>query len=110
LFGGFMSDDHPFGGSIDALIAGGEITYQGDDGQRSLQVSSSRYIEISDSGLDVFRRMPNGNGYFVTGYASRQYRHGIDRCRFGERSGGLAQRGQPGGRSAVYRHRRGHHL
>ena len=70
LFGGYMSDTIPFGGSIDALVAGGEITYQGDDGQRQLQVSSSRYIEISDSGLDVFRRVPNGNGYFVTGYVS----------------------------------------
>ena len=63
-----MSETIPFGGSIDALIAGGEIDYQGDEGQRSLQVSSSRYIEISDSGVDVFRRIPSGNGYFVTNY------------------------------------------
>ena len=70
VFGGFMSDTIPFGGSIDALIAGGEIVYQGDEGQRELQVSSSRFIAISDSGLDVFRRIPNGNGYFATDYAA----------------------------------------
>jgi flagellar hook-associated protein 3 FlgL len=68
VFGGFMSETIPFGGSIDALMAGGEIDYQGDEGQRTLQVSSSRYIEISDSGIDVFRRIPSGNGYFVTNY------------------------------------------
>lgn len=70
VFGGFKSDTTPFGGSIDAVLAGGEISYQGDEGQRNIQVSGSRYIPISDSGLDVFRRIPNGNGYFVTDYAA----------------------------------------
>jgi flagellar hook-associated protein 3 FlgL len=70
MFGGYMSNTVPFGGSIDSLIAGGEIVYQGDEGQRRLQVSSGRQIAISDSGLDIFRRIPNGNGYFTTGYAA----------------------------------------
>jgi flagellar hook-associated protein 3 FlgL len=68
LFGGYMSDTIPFAGSIDALAAGGEIDYKGDQGQRLLQVSSSRYIEVSDSGIDVFRRIPSGNGWFATDY------------------------------------------
>lgn len=69
VFGGYMSNTTPFGGSIDSLIAGGEIVYQGDEGQRTLQVSNNRQIAISDSGIEVFRRIPNGNGYFTTGYA-----------------------------------------
>ena len=70
VFGGFKSGTTPFGGSVDAVIAGSEIDYQGDEGRREIQVSGSRYIPISDSGLDVFRHIPNGNGYFVTNYAA----------------------------------------
>ncbi|MDP2822952.1 MAG: flagellar hook-associated protein FlgL [Sulfuritalea sp.] len=70
IFSGFMSATIPFGGSVDNILGGGEIVYQGDEGQRKLQVSPSRSIEVSDSGLDVFRRIRNGNGYFVTDYAA----------------------------------------
>lgn len=69
-FSGYMGSTTPFGGSVDNLIAGGEIVYQGDDGQRTLQVSPSRFIEVSDSGNDVFKRIRSGNGTFVTDYAS----------------------------------------
>lgn len=69
-FAGYMGATTPFGGSVDNLIAGNEIVYQGDDGQRKLQVSPSRFIEISDSGNDVFKRIRSGNGTFVTDYAS----------------------------------------
>lgn len=69
LFAGFMSATTPFGGSVDNIIAGGEIVYQGDDGQRSLQVSTSRIIEVSESGRDLFQRIGSGNGYFATDYA-----------------------------------------
>lgn len=71
VFGGYMSDTQPFTGSLDQLVgAGGDITYSGDDGQRTLQVSSTRYIETSDSGKDVFLRVANGNGYFATDYVA----------------------------------------
>lgn len=70
VFGGFKSGTTPFGGSVEAVIAGSEIDYQGDEGRREIQVSGSRYIPISDSGLEVFRHIPNGNGYFVTDYAA----------------------------------------
>lgn len=69
-FSGYMGATTPFGGSVDNLLAGNEIVYQGDDGQRKIQVSPSRFIEASDSGNDVFKRIRSGNGYFVTGYAS----------------------------------------
>ena len=68
LFSGFMGATTPFGGSVDNILAGNEIVYQGDDGQRKLQISPSRSIETSDSGNDVFKRISNGNGYFATDY------------------------------------------
>ena len=69
IFSGYMGATTPFGGSVDNILAGNEIVYQGDDGQRKLQVSPNRFIEVSDSGNDVFKRIRNGNGYFATGYA-----------------------------------------
>lgn len=71
IFSGYMGSTKPFGGNVDGLLAApaNEISYLGDDGQRRLQVSATRYLEISDSGNDVFRRIRNGNGYFQTDYA-----------------------------------------
>ncbi|HLA35661.1 MAG TPA: flagellar hook-associated protein FlgL [Rhodocyclaceae bacterium] len=69
IFSGYMGSTKPFGGTVDDTLAGNEIVYQGDDGQRRLQVSPTRYMEISDSGNDVFKRIRNGNGYFSTDYA-----------------------------------------
>jgi flagellar hook-associated protein 3 FlgL len=68
IFSGFMGATKPFGGSVDDILNGNEVQYFGDDGQRRLQVSPSRYLEVSDSGNDVFKRIRNGNGYFVTDY------------------------------------------
>lgn len=68
LFAGYSGNTIPFGGAVDYLNAGHEITYQGDSGQRTLQISASRMLPVSDSGSDVFMRIANGNGYFVTGY------------------------------------------
>ncbi len=77
MFGGFKSDTVPFGGTIESLGGGGDVSYSGDEGQRRLQVSNNRYIEISDSGIDVFRRIPTGNGYFVTDYAASNAGTGV---------------------------------
>jgi len=79
LFSGFMGSTKPFGGAVDQLnlAAANEVTYQGDDGQRRLQVSASRQLEISDSGNDVFKRIPNGNGYFSTGYTAANTGTGV---------------------------------
>ena len=72
LFAGYMGSTKPFGASIDAMIQNPalEATYQGDDGQRRLQVSATRFLEIGDSGNDVFMRIRNGNGHFATDYAA----------------------------------------
>lgn len=72
LFSGFMGSTKPFGASIDAMIQNPalEVSYQGDDGQRRLQMSPTRFLEIGDSGNDVFNRIKSGNGYFATDYAT----------------------------------------
>jgi flagellar hook-associated protein 3 FlgL len=72
LFSGYQGATKPFGGNVDALVAGTatEVSYQGDDGQRTLQVSPSRHLAVSDPGNDVFMRIKNGNGYFTTTYAA----------------------------------------
>lgn len=79
LFSGYMGSTKPFGGTVDQINAapGNEIIYDGDDGQRTLQVSATRMLEVSDSGNDVFRRIQNGNGYFTTNYASANAGTGI---------------------------------
>lgn len=61
LFAGYQSQSQPFSAG-----AGG-VQYNGDDGQRLIQVDSSRQMAVSVSGADVFTRIPAGNGYFVTG-------------------------------------------
>jgi len=70
LFSGYQGATRPFSGSVDAMIQNPaqDVTYLGDDGQRRLQVSASRFMEVSDSGNDVFRRIRNGNGTFTTDY------------------------------------------
>ncbi|HEU0188213.1 MAG TPA: flagellar hook-associated protein FlgL [Gallionellaceae bacterium] len=60
LFSGYQGKTVPFVGTA----AG--VQYQGDDGQRMVQVSGSRQLAASDSGADVFMRIKNGNGTFVT--------------------------------------------
>lgn len=70
LFAGFMSSTTPFAGTVDGILAGSDVVYQGDDGQRKLQVSPTRVIEVSDAGSDLFRRIASGNGYFATDYAA----------------------------------------
>lgn len=61
LFGGFQVGNKPFAGSV----ADG-VRYLGDDGMRTLQVSSARQMGISQSGNDIFMRIANGNGVFTT--------------------------------------------
>lgn len=62
LFGGYQTSNQPFAGSVES-----GVVYGGDDGARTLRVSASRDLPVSDSGNDVFMRIKNGNGTFVTG-------------------------------------------
>ena len=60
LFAGYQSQSQPFASGM------GGVQYNGDDGQRLVQVDSSRQMAVSVSGADAFTRIPSGNGYFVT--------------------------------------------
>jgi flagellar hook-associated protein 3 FlgL len=62
LFGGYREDAAPF-----TQDASGTVVYNGDQGQRTLQISDSRFVAINDSGADVFQRISAGNGTFVLG-------------------------------------------
>ncbi|MBU0752758.1 MAG: flagellar hook-associated protein FlgL [Gammaproteobacteria bacterium] len=72
LFSGYKGSTKPFDASLDAMLQDKtlEVGYAGDDGQRRLQVSATRFLEVSDAGNDVFMRISNGNGTFATGYAA----------------------------------------
>lgn len=60
LFSGFQSATAPF--TQTATGAG----YNGDQGQRQLQVGSARTIQVSESGSAIFDNAMSGNGTFKT--------------------------------------------
>jgi flagellar hook-associated protein 3 FlgL len=60
LFGGYVEGTVPF-----TTTSTGTVVYNGDQGQRSLQISDSRFVTINDSGSDVFQKIAQGNGTFT---------------------------------------------
>ena len=56
LFGGFKSDSQPFIRQPD-----GSYSYQGDEGQRSIQIGSSKMVAINDNGKALFADVTNVN-------------------------------------------------
>lgn len=56
LFGGFQSQTPPFVKEPD-----GTYTYQGDEGQRSIQIAGSKQVAINDNGKKLFVDVPNVN-------------------------------------------------
>lgn len=63
VFSGFSAKTQPF--SVSGTPGERTVTYQGDDGRRQLQVDASRIMDVSESGSDIFMRIPQGNGRFV---------------------------------------------
>ncbi|MES2563842.1 MAG: flagellar hook-associated protein FlgL [Pseudomonadota bacterium] len=61
IFSGYQGSTQPF-----AETAPGVVAYSGDDGQRLAQIGSQRRVAMSDSGSEVFKRIREGNGVFVT--------------------------------------------
>jgi flagellar hook-associated protein 3 FlgL len=45
--------------------SGGGFSYNGDQGQREIQIGENRRVTVGDSGADVFFRIRRGNGVFV---------------------------------------------
>ncbi|MDT8363600.1 MAG: flagellar hook-associated protein FlgL [Nitrosomonas sp.] len=60
LFSGFQGKTQPF------VQVAGSVEYKGDQGQRLAQVSASRQLPVSETGLAIFEQIRNGNGTFVT--------------------------------------------
>lgn len=60
LFSGFRSATEPF-----SRTSGGGFAYDGDQGQRYVQIGPANQVAIGDAGTDVFVTR-NGNGTFVT--------------------------------------------
>jgi flagellar hook-associated protein 3 FlgL len=60
LFGGYSEAAAPF-----TTSGTGAVVYNGDQGQRTLQISDNRFVAINDSGSDVFQKIPRGNGTFA---------------------------------------------
>ena len=61
LFSGYMGSTAPF-----SETSPGNVAYNGDQGQREIRINARRQVPVSDSGADVFQRIKNGNGTFVT--------------------------------------------
>ncbi len=60
IFSGFKTQTPAYSRS------GGVYTYNGDQGQRFIQIGSTRQVAMSDPGNDVFSRIKSGNGTFST--------------------------------------------
>lgn len=60
LFAGYKTSIQPF-----AHASGGGISYQGDYGQRLLQVGPTRQVAVGDSGAEVFLHVAKGIGSFT---------------------------------------------
>ena len=60
LFSGYRTDIVPF-----TQDAAGNFQYNGDQGVRKIQVSTSTQIASNDSGYQIFQNILNGNGDYV---------------------------------------------
>jgi len=70
VFSGYKSTTQPFTPTANGVV------YNGDQGQRELQVASTRKVAISDSGSSVFENNLTGNGRFATGASPANYDRG----------------------------------
>jgi len=71
MFSGYKSNTQPF----NQTATGAQ--YDGDQGQRNVQIGSTRSVPISDSGSAVFENNPTGNGRFQTGAAAANTGAGV---------------------------------
>lgn len=60
IFAGFQTDEIPF------VRQGNVVTYQGDDGQRFVQIADGSQVAVRDSGASVFQTIPGGQDVFTT--------------------------------------------
>lgn len=74
MFSGYKGGTAPFS---TASGANAPVVYNGDQGQRLVQIDASRQVPISDSGANVFMSVKNGNGTFVTAPAATNGGSGV---------------------------------
>ncbi len=72
LFSGYRGGTQPF-----SEAAPGVVTYNGDQGQRLIQIAASRRLAVSDSGSAVFQAIDEGNGAFTAAAGSGNTGAGI---------------------------------
>lgn len=63
VFSGYQVNKQPF-----TLQADGSVNYQGDKGQRALQIASNVVVELNQSGHEVFLNSNNAIGDFEVAY------------------------------------------
>ncbi len=61
IFAGFKTSTVPFNDD-----GAGNFTYNGDQGQRAVQIGDNRQVTIGDSGDQVFMRVEDGGGGYVS--------------------------------------------
>ncbi|MBT3427534.1 MAG: flagellar hook-associated protein FlgL [Gammaproteobacteria bacterium] len=59
IFAGYNAKTIPF------VKQGAGYVYQGDQGERLLQISEDLQIKVRNSGADIFQKVPEGDGRFV---------------------------------------------
>jgi flagellar hook-associated protein 3 FlgL len=72
LFAGFSETTQAF-----TVGTGNAVTYNGDQGQRMLQINDERFVATNDPGSEVFQRIPTGNGVFVLSAAAGNTGSGV---------------------------------
>jgi len=72
LFGGYRLNSTPF-----TQTAAGNYQYNGDQGVREIQISTSTRISMNDSGYNLFQNIINGNGDFVSSENATNTGNGI---------------------------------
>ena len=65
LFSGYKANTKPFTGNV------GGVTYHGDDGTQSIQVSASRYMPVSLPGSDIFTKTQAVDDSLISPYNGR---------------------------------------
>ncbi|MFZ2853566.1 MAG: flagellar hook-associated protein FlgL [Rhodocyclaceae bacterium] len=91
LFAGFKTNVQPFSSVNDPVdsnapatlippqnFANAYVTYNGDQGQRTLQVDAARIMPTSENGSDVFMRISNKNGALTGGSVFDTIKNMID--------------------------------
>jgi flagellar hook-associated protein 3 FlgL len=71
IFGGFASQTQPF------TISPTGATYNGDQGQRQVQIAAGQTLADGDNGDTVFNAIPTGNGTFTVNAAALNTGSGI---------------------------------